>query len=41
MVLAFLYVRLTGCSIMWLAIGCGIAGAFKALLISREARSHD
>lgn len=41
MVLAFLYVRLTGCSIMWLAIGCGIAGAFKALLISREVKSHD
>lgn len=41
MVLAFLYVRLTGCSIMWLAIVCGIAGAFKALLISREVKSHD
>lgn len=39
MVLAFLYVRLTGCSIMWLALGCGVAGAVKALLASREARS--
>ena len=37
MVLAFLYVRLTGCSIMWLALGCGVAGAVKALLVAREA----
>ncbi|MDO4807179.1 MAG: chromate transporter [Coriobacteriales bacterium] len=36
MVLAFLYVRLTGCSIMWLAIGCGVAGAVKALLVGRK-----
>ena len=36
MVLAFLYVRLTNCSIMWLAIGCGVAGAAKALLVRGE-----
>ena len=36
MVLAFLYVRLTNCSIMWLAIGCGIAGTVKALLVRGE-----
>ena len=41
MVLAFLYVRLTGCSIMWLAIGCALAGACRALLIKREVESHD
>lgn len=36
MVLAFLYVRLTGCSIAWLALACGVAGAVKALLVARE-----
>ena len=40
MVLAFLYVRLTGCSIMWLAIGCGVAGAVKALLIKKEVEAQ-
>ena len=40
MVLAFLYVRLTGCSIMWLALGCGVAGAVKALLIRREVEAR-
>ncbi len=41
MVLAFLYVRLTGCSIMWLAVACGVAGAVKALLVKREVESHE
>jgi hypothetical protein len=41
MVLAFLYVRFTGCSIMWLALACGVAGAAKALLVKREAESHE
>ena len=41
MVLAFLYVRLTGCSIMWLAVACGVAGAAKALLVKREVESHE
>jgi chromate transporter len=40
MVLAFLYVRLTGCSIMWLALGCGVAGAVKALLIRQEVEAR-
>lgn len=40
MVLAFLYVRLTGCSIMWLALGCGVAGAVKALMIKEEAEAR-
>ena len=40
MVLAFLYVRLTGCSILWLALGCGVAGAVKALLIRREVEAR-
>ena len=40
MMLAFLYVRLTGCSIMWLALGCGVAGAVKALLIRREVEAR-
>jgi chromate transporter len=40
MVLAFLYVRLTGCSIMWLALGCGVAGAVKALLIRQEGEAR-
>ena len=39
MVLAFLYVRLTNCSIMWLAIGCGVAGAIRALLVKREVEA--
>lgn len=39
MVLAFLYVRLTGCSIMWLALGCGVVGAVKALLIKQEVEA--
>jgi chromate transporter len=41
MVLAFLYVRFTGCSIMWLALACGVAGAAKALLVKREVESHE
>jgi chromate transporter len=41
MALAFLYVRLTNCSIMWLALGCGLAGAAKALLIRREVEQDD
>ena len=36
MAIAFLYVRLTNCSIMWLAIGCGVAGAIRALLVKGE-----
>lgn len=40
MVLAFLYVRLTGCSIMWLALGCGVAGAVKVLLIRQEVEAR-
>lgn len=40
MVLSFLYVRLTGCSIMWLAIGCGVVGAVKALLIRGEVEKR-
>ena len=40
MVLAFLYVRLTGCSIMWLALGCGVAGVVKALMAPKEAKSQ-
>ena len=40
MVLAFLYVRLTGCSIMWLALGCGVAGAVKALMIKEEVEAR-
>ena len=41
MVLAFLYVRFTGCSIMWLALACGVAGAAKALLVKRGVESHE
>ena len=41
MVLAFLYVRCTGCSIMWLALACGVAGAAKALLVKREVESPE
>lgn len=40
MMLAFLYVRLTGCSIMWLALGCGVVGAVKALLVRREVEAR-
>ena len=40
MVLAFLYVRLTGCSIMWLALGCGVVGAVKALLVRKEVEAR-
>ncbi len=40
MVIAFLYVRLTGCSIMWLALGCGVVGAVRALLIKREVEAQ-
>ncbi len=40
MVIAFLYVRLTGCSIMWLALGCGVVGAVRALLIKREVEAR-
>ena len=40
MALAFLYVRITGCSIMWLALGCGVAGAVKALLVRREVEAR-
>lgn len=40
MVLAFLYVRLTGCSIMWLAIGCGVIGAVRALLAKKEVEAQ-
>ena len=36
MAIAFLYVRLTNCSIMWLAVGCGVAGAIRALLVKGE-----
>lgn len=39
MACAFLYVRLTNCSIMWLALGCGVAGAARALLIRKEVES--
>ena len=39
MAMAFLYVRLTNCSIMWLAIGCGVAGAIRALLVKREVEA--
>ena len=39
MAIAFLYVRLTNCSIMWLAIGCGVAGAIRALLVKREVEA--
>lgn len=40
MVIAFLYVRLTGCSIMWLALGCAAVGALRALLIKREVEAQ-
>ncbi len=40
MVLAFLYVRLTGCSIMWLALGCGVVGAAKALMLKEEVEAR-
>lgn len=40
MMLAFLYVRLTGCSIMWLAFGCGVVGAVKALMIREEVEAR-
>lgn len=40
MAIAFLYVRLTNCSIMWLAIGCGVAGAIRALLVKREVEAE-
>lgn len=39
MAIAFLYVRLTNCSIMWLAIGCGVTGAIRALLVKREVEA--
>lgn len=39
MAIAFLYVRLTNCSIMWLAIGCGVAGAIRALLVKGEVET--
>ena len=39
MAIAFLYVRLTNCSIMWLAIGCGVAGAIRALLVKGEVEA--
>ena len=39
MVLAFLYVRLTGYSIAWLALGCAVVGAAKALMTSREVEA--
>lgn len=39
MAIAFLYVRLTNCSIMWLAIGCGMAGAIRALLVKGEVEA--
>ncbi len=35
MVLAFAYVRFTGCSIVWLVLGCIAAGVAKALLVKR------
>lgn len=35
MALAFLYVRFTGCSIVWLVLACACAGVVKALLIGR------
>ena len=35
MALAFLYVRLTGLSIVWLVLACAAAGAVKALLSRR------
>ncbi len=36
MVLAFLYVRFTGCSIAWLVLACIAAGIAKALLVKRQ-----
>jgi len=39
MAIAFLYVRLTNCSIMWLAIGCGVTGAIRALLVKGEVEA--
>ena len=39
MAIAFLYVRLTNCSIMWLAVGCGVAGAIRALLVKGEVEA--
>ena len=36
MALAFLYVRLTNCSIVWLVLGCIAAGLVKALLVKGE-----
>ena len=36
MVLAFVYVRFTGCSIAWLVLACIAAGVAKALLVKRQ-----
>lgn len=40
MTAAFLYVWFTDCSLMWLALGCGAAGAIRALLIKEEAEAR-
>ena len=36
MVLAFAYVRFTGCSIVWLVLGCIAAGIAKSLLVRQR-----
>ena len=41
MVLSFLYVRLTGCSIMWLALGCVVVGVVKALMVGKKVEQND
>ena len=40
MVFAILYVRLTGCSIMWLALGCGVVGAIKTFVVKEEVEAR-
>lgn len=36
---AFLYVRFTDCSLMWLALGCGAAGVARTLLVRKEVEA--
>ncbi|MDO4796720.1 MAG: chromate transporter [Coriobacteriales bacterium] len=39
MLASFAYVRLTGCSIAWLAIACAAVGVARATLAAREAKA--
>lgn len=36
MIASFAYVRLTGCSVVWLALACAAVGVFRAALAARE-----